>query len=149
MLDIRKLKELVRLMVANDLSEIDLRDNEEQVTLRRHGPDQAPQIVTAPAAASATPSDAATAPEQSAAEQGLVAIVTPMVGICDAADNPDSPWFITVGATVGPDTVVCMIEAMKIFNEIKAEHSGTIEKILVSNSESVEFGQSLFLLSPS
>ena len=149
MLDIRKLKELVRLMVANDLSEIDLRDNEEQVTLRRHGPDQAPQIVTAPAAASATPSDAATAPEQSAAEQGLVAIVTPMVGTFYAAANPDSPPFITVGATVGPDTVVCMIEAMKIFNEIKAEHSGTIEKILVSNSESVEFGQSLFLLRPS
>ncbi len=152
MLDIRKLKELVRLMVANDLSEIDLRDNEEQVTLRRHGPDQAPQVVTTPAAASATPAtpaDAATAPEQSAAEQGLVTIVTPMVGTFYAAANPDSPPFITVGATVGPDTVVCMIEAMKIFNEIKAEHSGTIEKILVSNSESVEFGQSLFLLRPS
>ncbi len=154
MIDIRKLKELVRLMVANDLSEIDLRDSEEQVTLRRHGPDQAPQVVTTPAAVvavPAAPAAAATAASDEAADadQGLVAIVTPMVGTFYAAPNPDALPFVTVGATVDPDTVVCMIEAMKIFNEIKAEQSGTIEKVLVSNSESVEFGQTLFLLRPS
>ena len=152
MLDIRKLKELVRLMVANDLSEIDLRDNEEQVTLRRHGPDQATHVVTTPTAVTTSPvspAGAATAPEQPEADPGLVAIVTPMVGTFYSSPNPDSPPFVTVGATVDPDTVVCMVEAMKIFNEIKAEHSGTIEKVLVSNSESVEFGQTLFLLRPS
>ncbi len=157
MLDIRKLKELVRLMVANDLSEIDLRDSEEQVTLRRHGPDQPPQVFTSPvavSAATATPAvTTATAPaeqlESDAAEQGLITIATPMVGTFYAAPNPDAAPFVTVGATVDPDTVVCMVEAMKIFNEIKAERSGTIEKVLVSNSESVEFGQALFLLRPS
>ncbi len=157
MLDIRKIKELVRLMVANDLSEIDLRDSEEQVTLRRHGPDQAPQVVTSPVAVSGTTAapgvTAATAPaeqpESDAAEQGLITIVTPMVGTFYAAPNPDAAPFVTVGATVDPETVVCMVEAMKIFNEIKAERSGTIEKVLVSNSESVEFGQTLFLLRPS
>ena len=152
MIDIRKLKELVRLMVANDLSEIDLRDSEEQVTLRRHGPDQAPQLVTAPEAVVAVPAaPAATAAsdEPADADQGLVAIVTPMVGTFYAAPNPDASPFVNVGATVDQDTVVCMIEAMKIFNEIKAEQSGIIEKVLVSNSESVEFGQTLFLLRPS
>ncbi len=150
MLDIRKLKELVRLMVANGLSEIDLRDSDEQVTLRRQGPHQPPQIVTTPAPAAVThagaPADAAT--ETDVSEQGLVRIESPMVGTFYAAPNPDAAPFVAVGATVGPETNVCVIEAMKIFNEIKAECSGTIEKVLVSNGEAVEFGQALFLVRP-
>ncbi len=154
MLDIRKLKELVRLMVANDLSEIDLRDSEEQVTLRRHGPDQAPQVVTSPVAvsgATAAPGvTAATAPaEPDPAEQGLTTIETPMVGTFYSAPSPDASPFVTVGATVDVETVVCLVEAMKIFNEIKAGCSGTIEKVQVTNSEAVEFGQTLFLVRPS
>ena len=157
MLDIRKLKELVRLMVTNDLTELDLRDSEQQVTLRRRGPDQAPQVVTAPAhlvaAGSAAPSGAtatATAPaEPDPAELGLITIETPMVGTFYSAPNPDAPPFVTVGATVEPETVVCLIEAMKIFNEIKAGCAGTIEKVQVTNSEAVEFGQTLFLVRPS
>jgi acetyl-CoA carboxylase biotin carboxyl carrier protein len=155
MLDIRKLKELVRLMVANGLSEIDLRDSDEQVTLRRQGPHQVPQIVTTPAAAvagaAATATAAATgpdAPETDASEQGLLKIESPMVGTFYLAPNPDAAPFVAVGATVGPETNVCVIEAMKIFNEIKAECSGTIEKVLVSNAEAVEFGQALFLVRP-
>ncbi len=157
MLDIRKLKELVRLMVANDLTELDLRDSEQQVTLRRRGPDQAPQVVTAPAhlmaAGFPAPSGAtatATAPaEPEPAELGLITIETPMVGTFYSAPNPDAPPFVTVGATVEPETVVCLIEAMKIFNEIKAGCAGTIEKVQVTNSEAVEFGQTLFLVRPS
>ncbi len=156
MLDIRKLKELVRLMVANDLSEIDLRDSDEQVTLRRQGPHQVPQIVTTTAATTAVANAAApvaaaagaAAPETDASEQGLVRIESPMVGTFYSAPNPDAAPFVTVGANVGPETNVCVIEAMKIFNEIKAECSGTIEKVLVSNAEAVEFGQALFLVRP-
>ncbi len=151
MLDIRKLKELVRLMVANGLSEIDLRDSDEQVTLRRQGPHQAPQIVTTPAPAADTHVAApatADAPETDPSEQGLVRIESPMVGTFYSAPNPDAAPFVTVGATVGPETNVCVIEAMKIFNEIKADCSGTIEKVLVSNAEAVEFGQALFLVRP-
>jgi biotin carboxyl carrier protein len=62
--------------------------------------------------------------------------------------NPDSPPFVTVGSTVGPDTTVCLVEAMKVFNEIKAEVSGTIERILVENGKPVEYGQKLFLVRP-
>ena len=92
----------------------------------------------------------ATAPaEPDPTELGLITIETPMVGTFYSAPNPDSPPFVTVGATVGPETVVCLVEAMKIFNEIKAGCSGTIEKVLVSNSEAVEFGQALFLVRPS
>ncbi len=157
MLDIRKLKELVRLMVANNLTELDLRDSEEQVTLRRRGPDEAPQVVTAPAhlvatvpAAASGATATATAPaEPDPAELGLITIETPMVGTFYSAPNPDAPPFVTVGATVEPETVVCLIEAMKIFNEIKAGCSGTIEKVQVSNAEAVEFGQTLFLVRPS
>ena len=152
MLDIRKLKELVRLMVVNDLSEIDLRDSDEQVTLRRQGPHQPPQIVTTTAATTAvanaaTPA-AAAVHDPDTSEQGLHRIESPMVGTFYLAPNPDAAPFVSVGATVGPETNVCVIEAMKIFNEIKAECSGTIEKVLVSNAEAVEFGQALFLVRP-
>ncbi len=147
MLDIRKLKELVRLMVTNDLTELDLRDSEQQVTLRRLGPEQAPQVVTAPTDVVATAPSAPAEPDP--AEQGLITIETPMVGTFYSSPSPDAPPFVTVAATVEPETVVCLVEAMKIFNEIKAGCSGTIEKVQVSNSEAVEFGQTLFLVRPS
>ena len=157
MIDIRKLKELVRLMVGNDLTELDLRDSEEQVTLRRHGVHQVPEVVVTPAASDVTapaPSAVAaptTAPSADAAvaiDESLVKIESPMVGTFYTAGNPDSPPFVRVGAQVEPDTVVCLIEAMKIFNEIKAECTGTIEKVLVESAESVEFGQAMFLVRP-
>ncbi len=142
-------------MVANGLSEIDLRDSDEQVTLRRQGPHGVPTVVTSSApvsvtqpAVAATPGGTDTTAEDDVAE-GLIKIESPMVGTFYSAPNPDSAPFVTVGTNVGPDAVVCLVEAMKIFNEIKAECAGTIEKVLVSNSESIEFGQALFLVRPS
>ncbi len=157
MIDIRKLKELVRLMVGNDLTELDLRDSEEQVTLRRHGVHQLPEVVVTPEArnvtaptpsAASTTTTASSADVAAATDDSLVKIESPMVGTFYTAANPDSPPFVRVGAQVDPDTVVCLIEAMKIFNEIKAECSGTIEKIMVENAQSIEFGQALFLVKP-
>ncbi len=157
MIDIRKLKELVRLMVANELTELDLRDSEEQVTLRR-GPADGTRETEAAAAAPATaaaPAEAragASTTETTAAprddEAGLHRITSPMVGTFFAAASPDAAPFVTVGTTLEPDTVVCIMEAMKIFNEIKAEVAGTVEKILVKNGEAVEFGQTMFLVRP-
>lgn len=150
MIDIRKLKELVRLMVENDLSELDLKDQEETVSIKRHTQGAEPTIVRQHVGA-APPADAApTADAVAPAEDdGLVAIESPMVGTYYAAPNPDSEAFVNVGDEVGPDTVVCIVEAMKVYNELKAETSGTIAKILVKNGESVEFGQKLFLVKPS
>ena len=156
MIDIRRLKELVRLMVSNDLTELDLRDSEEQVTLRRYGPNQAPRLTpgaaspeaAAPAPQAAAPPASASAAAAEAAAQGLLKIATPMVGTFYSAPNPDAKPFVTAGSTVDEDTVVCLVEAMKIFNEIKAECSGTVEKVLVNNGDSVDFGQPLFLVRP-
>jgi len=154
MIDIRKLKELVRLMVANDLSELDLRDSEEQVTLRRHGQGAPvgvvdPTVAVAPppvATPAATPATSAAAVTDS--EDGLVRIESPMVGTFYSAPSPDAAPFVSVGTSVSPDSVVCLVEAMKIFNEIKAECGGTVQKVLVQSGEAVEFGQPLMLIKP-
>ena len=148
MIDIRKLKELVKLMVANDLSEMDLRDTDEQVTIRRQGD----TVVTVPqaTAVAAVPHIAATtatAVAELPSEEG-VEIVSPMVGTYYAALDTDSTPFVNVGDKISNDTTVCIIEAMKIFNEIKAQCNGTITKIFVSNGVPVEFGQALFLVKP-
>jgi len=161
MIDIRKLKELVRLMVENELTEIDLHDQQETVTIKRgddkgtviqHQPvmyggggggvAQAPAPASAPAAGGAAPA-ASPAPST---DDTLNAIESPMVGTYYNKPNPESKCFVNVGDSVGPDTVVCIVEAMKVFNEIKAEQSGVIEKILVKDGDAVEFGQKLFLL---
>ena len=170
MLDIRKLKELIRLMVENELSEIDLKDEKETVSLRREG-SQAPVVQVSPAAAAPpaapAPAPAPAAPVPAPAEpaapapaaapaaepspadtSNLEQITSPMVGTFYSAAKPESPAFANVGDTVTADTTVCIVEAMKIFNEIKAEQSGVIEKVLVSNGDSVEFGQALFLVRP-
>ena len=162
MIDIRKLKELVRLMVSNELTELDLRDEQEQVTIKRPHPQAhpmvmspatfagpAPVVAAAPAPVTAAPAPAA-APAAPAAPKndGTVAIESPMVGTFYSSPGPDKPAFVSVGSRVGPDTVVCLLEAMKIFNEIKAEKSGTIEAVLVKSGQPVEFGQPLFRIRP-
>lgn len=170
MIDIRKLKELVRLMVENDLSELDLQDQQETVTVKRGA-----QMVVASAGAPGVPmihhhapvathapahAAAAGAPSENGAPaasssggaaidtSGLTPVNSPMVGTVYLSPNPESPAFIQPGASVGPDTTVCLIEAMKVFSEIKAEAAGTIERVLVSNGQSVEYGQALFLVRP-
>jgi len=149
MIDIRKLKELVRLMVENELTELDLHDQQETVTIKR-GSDQVPVIQQQPVLAAAPVAAVAVAAPVAApapsADENLAAIESPMVGTYYNKPNPDAKNFVSVGDSIGPDTVVCIVEAMKVFNEIKAEQSGTIEKILVKDGDSVEFGQKMFLL---
>ncbi len=152
MIDIRKLKELVKLMVANDLAEMDLRDTDEQVTIRRHGETFVTSAPTAPVVApqTATPAATESAPPPAAAPQESEVegeeIVSPMVGTFYSSPDPDSPAFVSVGDEVSEDTTVCIMEAMKIFNEIKAQVSGKIVKVLVKSGDPVEFGQPLFIV---
>ena len=82
-------------------------------------------------------------------EEGLLVIESPMVGTFYSTPNPEKPPFVSVGDAVQPNTVICLIEAMKIFNEIKAEQSGTVAKVLVNNGDSVEFGQPIMMIKPS
>lgn len=154
MIDIRKLKELVRLMVNNDLMELDLRDETEQVTIRRPSAQAPPQVMTsasaAPVAAAAVAPPPAAAPSESSELEAddRHAVESPMVGTFYAASSPEKPPFVKVGDSVGPDTVVCLIEAMKVFNEIKAECSGVVDEVLVANGTPVEFGQPLLRVKP-
>lgn len=151
MIDIRKLKELVKLMVENDLSELDLDDKEEKVVIKRgigapvmqySHPSSSMNMHSIPAA-NDNGSAAATG-----TDNGLIAIESPMVGTYYSKANPDAKPYVSVGANVSSDSVVCLIEAMKVFNEIKAEISGIVERVLVNDGDSVEFGQTMFLVKP-
>jgi acetyl-CoA carboxylase biotin carboxyl carrier protein len=150
--DVKRIRRLVELMKEHDLSEIDLREADTRIRLRRAGDEVVPLVQqrTSPASLPvATPlpsTEAATATPASAtaADGQVVLIKSPMVGTFYTSANPESPSFVKVGDHVGPDTTVCIIEAMKVFNEIPAEVSGKIVAILVDNAEPVEFGQPLF-----
>ena len=161
MIDVNQVRELVELMVEHELSEIRVREGETAVTLRK-GPLGAPVVVTPPMpvpggppppealpaqpppAPAASPPAAKSVPE----DEGLVPIASPMVGTFYAAAEPDAPPFVQVGSEVTPETTVCVIEAMKVFNEIRAEVAGTIERISVQNEQAVEYGQPLMLVRP-
>jgi acetyl-CoA carboxylase biotin carboxyl carrier protein len=145
--DLKKVKELIELMLENDLVEVEIEEGESKIHLKRPGHWQ-PQFSAAPPmhfapAASAPPTAGAPAPA-AAQEDNLADITSPIVGTFYATPSPDSEPYVKVGDHVNPDTVVCIIEAMKVMNEIKAEKSGTIEKIMVSNGQAVEFNQVLF-----
>lgn len=147
MLDVNIVRKIVDLMVERDLSEIEMRDGDQQLVVRR----SLPQMVAAavPAAAPVVAAAPGAAPaETKDVDDGLVPIKSPMVGTFYSGPDPESPPFVTIGASVSADSVVCIIEAMKVFNEIKAEVGGTIEKILVQNEQPVEFGQPLYLVRP-
>ena len=149
--DVRKIRRLVELMKEHDLAEIDLRDAEVRIRLRKHVDqvvahyDPRP-MVQAPAPAASAPAKPPAA--TTADESHLTLIKSPMVGTFFAAPNPESPAFVKVGDHVGPDTTCCIIEAMKVFNEIPAETSGKIVAVLVQSGDPVEFGQALFKVDP-
>ncbi|MBL4700691.1 MAG: acetyl-CoA carboxylase biotin carboxyl carrier protein [Phycisphaeraceae bacterium] len=151
MVDLKKLRELVKLMVDNDIAEVDLKDDAEQIKLKRGAQNQpvlvAPQAAVAPVAAAPVAAQAP-APTDAVVDDGLVDITSPTVGTFYSSSSPDAKAFISAGSKVSDDTVVCIIEAMKVFNEIKAEVRGTVEQVLVENGQAVEFGQPLFKVKP-
>ncbi len=152
-MDVALLQQIVGLMAANDLNTVDLRDGNQRVILKRGAPTVAVPIATPPLTAT-TPATVApvpaptTVPHARDEDANLKSIASPMVGTFYAAPSPDAKPFVSVGTVVDEDTDVCVIEAMKVFNNIKAECRGTIAKILVQNGQAVEFGQTLFLVKP-
>ena len=135
-MDLNKIKQVVDLMKKSDLSEFEIQDQEFKLRIKRDLPGRA--VAPAPAAALAP---VAAAP---AADPNVKVITSPMVGTFYATPSPDSPNFVAVGSPVKADSVVCIIEAMKVMNEIQSELSGTIVECLVASGTSVEFGQPLF-----
>ena len=156
--DLQKINELIEIMKRNELVEIEITHGEDKILLKRCQPQQ-PAInavpVVGPSASSAPASpdaaqETATKAAPSAQQQAddLVEIKSPIVGTFYATPSPDSDHFIELGSQVNSQTVVCIVEAMKVMNEIKAETNGTIVEILVTNGQAVEYGQVLFRVKP-
>jgi acetyl-CoA carboxylase biotin carboxyl carrier protein len=152
--DVKKVRKFIELMDEHDLAEIDLRQGDQRIRLRR-GPEMvtmaaSPLMPSSGAGSFASP---AASSEKASAGAGVddsnaLVVRSPMIGTFYAAPNPDSPPFVKVGDRVGPDTTVCIVEAMKVFNEIPAECSGRIAAVLVQSGDPVEFNQPLFRVEP-
>jgi len=156
--DVRTVEYLLKLMTEHDLSEIELKEGDQRIRLRKgaaipnvfHPVSYAPPVhpgASNPAPAGASPSPASPSPPP-APTRNLIEIKSPMVGTFYSKPKPDKPDFVSVGAPVKPDTVVCLIEAMKLYNDIKAEVSGQIAEVCVNNGDFVEFNQVLFRVEP-
>lgn len=155
--DVDGLRELLELMEKYDIREFKQQRGDAYYVLRRGAQTVAAAPVAyapapaAPAAASPAPVAAAAAPPAAAAassDEGLIPVKSPTVGTFYQSPSPGEPAFVKVGDTVSADTVVCIVEAMKLFNRIPAKVSGTIAKVLLADGDSVEFGQPMFLVKP-
>ena len=153
-MEIKDIKRIVEMMKSNDLTKFAMKDEGFELTLKR-GVEQQIVVAAAPAAAApiaAAPLAPAAAPEAAApvddADDGLIEIPSPSVGTVSRKPAPDADNFAQVGTEVSEDTVVCIIEAMKVMNEIKAEVNGVITKVLVDDATPVQYGQPLFLVEP-
>jgi acetyl-CoA carboxylase biotin carboxyl carrier protein len=148
-MDLKELKALLRLMEGNDVEELEVEEGGRRVRIRRRGAPPATMPTTPLAAAAPRPAPAATLVAGPAPDSaGLVPVESPMVGTFYRAPAPGAEAYVKEGDTVEKGAVLCIIEAMKLMNEIEAEVRGRIAKILVENGQPVEFGQTLFLLEP-
>ena len=155
-MDIKDIKAILDLMRKNSVTEFEWERDGERIKLVRGGMnggasaslDEAPALVYAQPAL-AVPAAPNIVPVPAAAASNELEIKSPMIGTFYRAPSPESAPYIEVGAEVNPETVVCIIEAMKVMNEIKAEAKGVITQVMVENAKPVEFGQPLFKLRPS
>lgn len=158
-MDIRKVKKLIELLEESGIDELEITEGEESVRICRHRPATTTQVVAAPApvaapvapvaaAAATAAADASQGPAPAAVEPATRGYVqrSPMVGTFYRAASPGAAFFVEVGQTVKKGDVVCILEAMKMMNQIEAEQGGVIESILVENGQAVEFDQPLFTI---
>ncbi|MCC5844906.1 MAG: acetyl-CoA carboxylase biotin carboxyl carrier protein [Verrucomicrobia bacterium] len=150
-MDFKDLKKIVDLVKENDIVEFDLQDGEFRLSTKLRGSD--PIYVSAPATPAPAPAPAsfggeAPAPVAAAPAADKPSVKSPMVGTFYRSSSPDADPFVKPGDIVEADTTVCIIEAMKVMNEIKADAKGRITRVLVENAQAVEFGQPLFEIEP-
>ena len=141
-METKKLKELIKFMNDNNLCEIDIEEEGKRIRLKKNSSSQPVVISSAPSP------DSSPAQESQKNKKNILEIKSPMVGTFYTAPSPGAKPYATLGDLVKPGTVVCIVEAMKLMNEIKAEVSGKIVQILVENGETIEFGQTLFAIEP-
>ncbi len=154
-MDLEKIESLLKLLVEHEVSEFTFRD-EHQTLRMRLGPPPAPTVTYAQAPAAAAPAPAAapaapaavSAPAAAPAASDGVDVLSPMVGTFYAAPSPGAPPFVEVGQRVSPGQVLCIVEAMKLLNQIEAEIGGTIVARLANDGQPLEFGQPMFKIRP-
>ena len=153
-MDIKQIQDLIKFVHKSGVNEVSIEENDFKITIKTN---QAPTVVTAsiPAAAplSAAPAPVAAAPVAAAApavgeSDNYLTIKSPMIGTFYRSASPDKPSFVNVGDEIKAGQVLCVVEAMKLFNEIEAEISGHIVKVLVDNASPIEYDQPLFLVEP-
>lgn len=152
-MDIKDIKAIIDLMKKNAISEFELERDDFKIKLRRNtngaGSDDVPSIsYAAPAPMTLAAAPAAVAASPAVVVSNEQEIKSPMVGTFYRAPSPEAAPYVDVGTQITPDTVVCIIEAMKVMNEIKAETSGVITQVLSQNSQPVEYGQPLYKIRP-
>ncbi|MEN9369717.1 MAG: hypothetical protein RI952_582 [Bacteroidota bacterium] len=158
-MDIKEIQELIKFVAKSGVSEVSIDRKDFKLTIKAQG--NAPALINmqaapvqvaaspAPVAVAAGAAPAAATPAAAPAENAnLITIKSPMIGTFYRSGSPDKPAFVNVGDKIGPGNVLCVIEAMKLFNEIEAEISGKIVKILVDNASPIEYDQPLFLVEP-
>jgi len=154
--DIQKIKQLIAIMKDNDLVELEIKHDDDKIFLKRAQPQQSfaampavwPAHGVGPVAAHGTEAPAQPgAAKPAPAKEDLIDIKSPIVGTFYATPSPDSEAYVEVGTVVSPQTVVCIIEAMKMLNQIEADVDGKVTSRLVENGQPVEYGQSLFVIS--
>lgn len=149
--DVDRIRQIIELMEQHELSEVDLQQGEEKIRLARGGSQPimaAPTPMMAAPVASGVPSGGGN-PGGGSADAGTITINAPMVGTFYAKPNPESETFVKVGDQIGPDTVVCIVEAMKVFNEIPAEVSGEVVEVLLTDGTPVDFDKPMIRVRPS
>ena len=148
-IDLKKLKALLRTLADGDVSEFEYRDNDSRIRLVR-GPRGLAPIAFAAPPAPASPAEPSVGPAPTAAakevagDDGLVTVTSPFVGTFYRSPSPEAPAFVELGSRVNVGQALCIIEAMKLMNEIEADVAGTVREVLVENGKPVEFGQPLF-----
>lgn len=146
-MDLKDIKAIIDLMQKNGLTAFEMEKGGFRIALAKES-GLVPAVGYAPSPVAAAPAPATAAPAEAASAASGKEIASPMVGTFYTSPSPESPAFVKVGQKVTPDTVVCIIEAMKVMNEIKAEAKGVITQILIENAKPVEFGQPLFKIRP-
>lgn len=145
-MDIRKIKKLIELLEESGVAEIEIHEGEESVRISRYGSQVAAAPIAMPAPVAAAPAAPAAAESSEPSVPSGHAVESPMVGTFYRASSPGAKPFVDVGSTVSVGDTLCIVEAMKILNQIEADKSGTIKAILVENGQPVEFGQPMFII---
>jgi acetyl-CoA carboxylase biotin carboxyl carrier protein len=143
-MDLKEIREILEFMEAHGLAELEYEDEKKRVRLKKHTAD-APAVAHVLPSAAAAPAAPVVPGGGAPAESGHV-ITSPIVGTFYRSPTPEAEPFVEVGDPVEPDTVICIVEAMKVMNEVKAEVPGTVEKVLTENGKPVEYGQPLFVV---